>query len=355
MDKGIVITGLFGASLAACAASAPTAPVPAAAPALPAAAPTAAPVTGEPASPTGAGTTYSPAQLVEGLHEVFGNHHARAVHARGIVLTGEFTPDEHAAELTRAPHLQKAKSPVVVRFSDFSGVPDAPENSEKANPRGMAIKFPLPDGAVADIVCNSFNGFPVATTDQFRAFLSAVAASGPTAAKPTALDRFLQTHEVAKTFLTTQKNPASYATISYFGVNSFKMTNAGGVSHYVRYVLVPADGEQLFTKEQMARAGRDYLQDEIQARVARRPVKFKLFAQVAESGDKIEDPSIAWPDTRTRVPLGTFDLQKLGSNTPAQDRALAFSAGNVTDGIEPADPMISFRARAYPISVKERQ
>jgi catalase len=293
--------------------------------------------------------------VVAGLHEVFGNHHARAVHARGIVLMGEFTPDKHAAELTRAPHLQKTKVPVIVRFSDFTGVPDIPENSELANPRGMALRFVLPDGAVADIVAHSFNGFPVATSDQFGELISALAASGPTAAKPTALDSFLQTHEAAKVFLTTQKSPASYATINYYGVNSFKMTNAGGASHFVRYVFVPADGEHLFNKEQMAHAGRDYLQDEVKTRIAQRPVKFKLVVQVAESSDKIEDPSIAWPDTRTRVTLGTIELRKLGSNTPEEDKTLAFNPSNVIDGIEPADPMVSFRTQAYGISIKERQ
>jgi catalase len=59
-------------------------------------------------------------------------------------------------------------------------------------------------------------------------------ASGPAAVKPTALDGFLESHPVAKTFLTTQRTPVSYATITYFGVNSFELTNARGESRYVR-------------------------------------------------------------------------------------------------------------------------
>ena len=44
--------------------------------------------------------------------------------------------------------------------------------------------------------------------------------------------------------------------------------------------------------------GPDYLTIEIRDRIRHRPIKFKLLLQVAEQGDKINDPSVAWPDTR---------------------------------------------------------
>jgi hypothetical protein len=84
-----------------------------------------------------------------------------------------------------------------------------------ANPRGMSIKFSMPGGRSTDIVAHSFNGFSTPTSDQFRELLLAISASGPGAAKPSAIDTFLDSHPVAKTFLTTQKTPASFATISY--------------------------------------------------------------------------------------------------------------------------------------------
>jgi catalase len=56
------------------------------------------------------------------------------VHAKGIILQGEFTPDTHAKEITKAPHLQGPSSKVTVRFSDFSGVPTIPDNDPMANP-----------------------------------------------------------------------------------------------------------------------------------------------------------------------------------------------------------------------------
>jgi hypothetical protein len=40
-------------------------------------------------------------------------------------------------------------------------------------------------------------------------------------------------------------------------------------------------------------------------------VVFDLVVQIAEKGDKVEDPSIAWPDSRKTVKLGTFLLTKI--------------------------------------------
>src|SRR5205823_1901382 len=149
--------------------------------------------------------------------------------------------------------------------------------------------------------------------------------SAPGVAEPTALTRFLEAHPVARTFLTTQKLPASYATVDYFGVNAFKFTSSSGASHFVRYQFLPALGEQLLSKAEFAKAGKDYLQTEIAQRVARRSIRFQLVAQVAEAADKVDDPSIAWPTTRKKVSLGVIELQRLASNTPEQDKALSFS------------------------------
>jgi catalase len=38
-------------------------------------------------------TKSTPAELVDALHTAFGEHHARAVHTKGIFLEGSFEPD----------------------------------------------------------------------------------------------------------------------------------------------------------------------------------------------------------------------------------------------------------------------
>src|SRR5262249_14454622 len=238
---------------------------------------------------------HTPAELVESMHRAFGYNHCRAINAKGIIFEGEFTPDSHAKQITKAPHLQGRSSKVTVRFSDFSGVPTIPDNDPTANPRGMAIRFELPGGASTDLVAHSFNGFPVSNTDDLRELMLAIAASGPCAATPTALDRFLEFHPTAA-FLAAQKTPASFATISYYGVGSFKFINAKGEGHYVRYQLVPEEDEQLLTDKEREKQSANYLMEEIKARVTAAPIGFMLHAQVAEHGDRINDPSIAWPD-----------------------------------------------------------
>ena len=45
----------------------------------------------------------SPQQMVDALHTTFGEHHARAVHAKGTIVEGSFTPAPGARALTDAP------------------------------------------------------------------------------------------------------------------------------------------------------------------------------------------------------------------------------------------------------------
>lgn len=298
----------------------------------------------------------TPDQLVDALNGVFGKQKTnRAVHAKGVVLTGTFTPSPAASTLSKAPHLQSTPVPITVRFSDFAGVPTIPDTDGFASPRGMAIKFKLPDGSDSDLVTHSFNGFPSPTTDDFRQLLIAIGTSGLKAAKPTALDKYLDGHPIAKTFLTTQKGPpVSYATLPYFGVNSFKFTNANGESKIGRYQIIPEAGEQLLDKASVAKAGPNYLIEEIGKRVASAPVKFKLRVQLADSGDKIEDPSIAWPDSRKTVDLGEIVVAKAVPDSAAQEQALLFIENALPDGIEPADPMINARSEIYAVSYARR-
>jgi catalase len=297
-----------------------------------------------------------PEQLVDAFNGVFGVHPGmRANHPKGVVLEGTFTPAAAAASVTKAAHLQKKKAPVpvTVRFSAGSGQPTVPDTSQM--PRGMAVKFSLPDGSKTDLVVLSFNGFPVATAEEFRDFLLAVAASGPDAPKPTAIEKFLEVHPAAKHFIETPKPPpVSYATLPYFGINSFKFTNAKGATTFGRYRLQPLAGEHFLTQEQLATAEPDYLSTEIRERVRRSPAKFKLLLQVAEKDDKIDDPTIAWPDSRKQIELGTISITKAVADSQTAEKKLLFMPGALVPGIEAADPMIAARSASYIVSLSRR-
>ena len=296
-----------------------------------------------------------PEQVVDAFTALYGAHPgARVNHAKGVIMEGTFTPTAPAASVSEAAHFQKQKSPVpvTIRFSDAGGLPTVPDTD--AMPRGMAVKFAMPDGSKTDIVVLSVNGFPVATAEEFRDFLLAIAASGPNAPKPTAIEKFLGSHPAAKAFVDAPKPPpASFATLPYFGINAFKFTNAAGTVTFGRYQLEPLAGSKFLIKEQASQAGPDYLVDEIGERIRRGPVKFKLLLQVAEPSDKIDDPSIAWPDSRKQVELGTIAITKATTASHTADTWL-FLPGAVVPGIEAADPMIGVRSAAYPISFARR-
>src|ERR1700686_1244809 len=133
--------------------------------------------------------------LLQQLDTIFGLHPGfRPAHAKGTMLTGKLTPSPGAASLTRAPHMNRASTPVTVRFSNTTGVPLIPDNDPNASPRGMAIRFHLAEHVHTDIIAHSVDAFPVRTAEEFVELLRAIHGSGPGAARPTPIEAFLSTH-----------------------------------------------------------------------------------------------------------------------------------------------------------------
>ena len=123
-----------------------------------------------------------PEDIVNALNKVWGVHPGfRANHAKGIVGQGTFKATPAAAELSKAAIFSGETIPVTIRFSDSGGLPNVPDGSPQAVPHGLAIKFHLKDGSETDMVINSLKFFPVATGEEFRDLLLAIAASPPDA------------------------------------------------------------------------------------------------------------------------------------------------------------------------------
>lgn len=297
----------------------------------------------------------TPASMVAALHTAFGEHHARAVHTKGVMFEGTFTPDKGAAALTREPIFAGGERPILARFSLFAGLPDLPDNDVAASPAGLGIKIKAADGDDFDIEANQHKDFITATFDEFAVFLRALPASGPEAAHPNPAETFLTAHPHAAEFLASRTYPASFAQATYFGINAVKFTNAKGRSVFVRYQFIPRAGEHYLSPDERKAAGGSYLHDEIARRISEGPVTFDWYAQVAGPGDKVDDPSVAWPDSRRLVPLGTFTLVHAPADPETAQRTLLFLPGQPHPGVEPADPMLVLRNGAYPISFRERQ
>lgn len=298
-----------------------------------------------------------PVALVDTLNKLSGGPHAgyRANHAKGVLVTGEFTPAPTAMALSKAPHFAKAV-PVLVRFSNGTGVPTMPDADPNGSPHGIAIRFQLPGGDNTDIVSISANTFPVATPEDFLGLLQAIAASGPGAAKPSPIEQFLGSHPAAAKWVGTPRPaPASFGTLAFYGINAFKFTNAKGVSRYARYQILPVAGEQALEAADAAKAAPNYLMDELPRRVAKGPVKFRLVAQVAKAGDPINDGTVAWPADREVVELGTISLTGTPAEQVQAQKTLLFNPLLLPAGIEPsADPVLLARPGAYAISYGQR-
>lgn len=297
-------------------------------------------------------------QLVDTLTTLSGGPHAgfRANHAKGILAIGEFTPSDSATSLTKAAHLQTKSTPVVVRFSNATGVPNIPDANGNAFPKGIAIRFQLPDGEITDIVSISVNGFPAATPEDFLGLLKAIAASGPDAAKPSPVEQFLGSHPAAMAFVKTPKlPPVSFATQPFYGVNAFKFTNAKGESRYGRYRIEPMGGAQFLSADAADKASPNYLMDELPVRLSKSAVKYRISAQLADAGDVINDPTAVWPDTRKVVELGVLTLNAMHTNGEAFAKGTMFNPLALVDGIEASDdPILLARPGAYAVSFGRR-
>lgn len=273
---------------------------------------------------------------------------------RELCWKGYLHPTRSAATLSKAPHLTGADTPVTVRFSSFAGIPTIADADPLATPRGLAIKFHSPKGDT-DIVAHSFNGFPSPTAEDFRQLMIAIGTSPPGATAPTPADTYMSAHPTAKAFFAgLPPPPVSFATTPYFGVNSYRFTNKRGHSQFGRYQFVPAAGVHYLNKEEAAKVGQDYLEADIRSRVAAQPVQFTLRVQLAAAGDIIDNPSIAWPDSRPTVVLGVIKITRVVPDSSAAERQLMFSPAAVVDGIVAADPMIAVRQSAYAVSYGRR-
>lgn len=299
-------------------------------------------------------------EIIEAFDKVDGGIHPgfRPAHAKGILLTGTFTPTPDAASLSRAPHFQSSATPVTVRFSNFAGIPAVPDNDPQgAGPRGFALRFHLGEHVHTDIVGHSVDSFPARTAEGLLAFLNALIATDPAGPHPNAVEQFLGANPAALTFVQIPKPiPTSFAHESFYAVSAFKFTNAGGASRYGRYRFVPVAGGDYLTEAAAATQSADFLFDEIKARVAREPVNFRIVVQLAEAGDTTDDATVRWPDDRPQLTLGEISLTAIAPDNAKTQQQIIFDPIPRVDGIEAsADPLFEPRANVYLMSGRRRR
>lgn len=297
-------------------------------------------------------------QILERFHTLFGVHPGfRPVHAKGTMLQGTFTPSPDAANLSRAPHFNRPSTPVTARFSNSTGIPVIPDNDPNADPRGFAVRFHLAERVHTDIVGHSANAFPARTGQDFLEFLTAIIATDLTHIPGSALERYLGTHPAALAFVQLPKPPASsFARESYFGLTAMRFINKDGVARYGRYLIVPEAGNDPLDPAAASAKGPNYLFDELEERIAKEPVKFRVLAQLAEDGDKVDDVTVHWPAARKQLELGVLSFTEPVLDDAHEQKTIIFDPIPRVEGIEASDdPLLELRAAVYLISGRARR
>jgi catalase len=289
-------------------------------------------------------------ELVDAIGQAGGVHPGhRAAHAKGVVLTGTFTPTEQARQLTRAAHFAGEPLRVTVRFSNGGANPDS-NDAGIGDGRGMATKFYLPDGSTTDIVALSLPVFFVRNPEEFLEFTLARAESFEK------VGEFIGSHPAtaaaAQLIAPTLVPPRSYATIEYNSIHAFRLVDAESHGRWVRWRWVPEAGVEWLPEDEREGKDRNFLQTEIFERL---PVRLTLLARLATDDLPTDDPTVAWPEDLETVAMGTVELSGPETQREQGKDVMVMDPTRVTDGVELSDdPILHVRSHAYSVSVERR-
>jgi catalase len=291
---------------------------------------------------------------VDALNGVFGKHKARASHAKGFCVAGQFEASADAARVTRATMFQPGKrTPLIGRFSVGGGNPKAPDNAKSV--RGIALR--LTDGSERlEWIFVSAPHFFAQTPAQFAEFLK-VRAPDPATGKmnPEAIAAFSKANPATTkqaAYIGIQPVPASYGTVPYWSTNAFIATNAAGKAQPLRWRFEPAAGRVGLTDDEAKAKGADFLRAEFGERVAKGAVAFNVMAQLARAEDQLTDPTEPWPADRAEVNMGRVLIERI---TDQACEGETFLPTALPAGLAPsADPVLAARAGAYGVSLGRR-
>jgi catalase len=300
-----------------------------------------------------------PERFVDALEGIAGVHPgARRSHAKGVCASGRFVGTEAARALSKAALFSGTEVPAVLRFSVGGGNPRASDRTRNA--RGLAASFDLGPAGTWDMAMISTPVFFGRTPEQVARFLE-VRKVDPQTRQPDQAAIAAFAREAPETtrqgaWLAANNPPASYGTVTYWGINTFIFTNAAGRSQPLRWHFEPEGGEALLTAEQVQSGPDDFLIPELRTRVAAGPVRFRMVGVLPGPGDDLLDPTVAWPHAeRQRVVLGTLSVTAVEPGEGGACRDVTFNPLVLPEGVSPSDdPVLANRAAPYAVSLSRR-
>ncbi len=291
----------------------------------------------------------------------------RIVHARGVGAHGYFQAYEGNERLTKASFLTDPtiQTPIFVRFSTVQGPRGSADTVRDI--RGFAIKFYTQEGNF-DLVGNNAPVFFVQDGIKFPDFVHAVKPEPdtemPTGA--TAHDTFWDfvslVPESAHAVIWAMSDraiPRNLRSIQGFGVHTFRLINAQGKSHFVKFHWTPKQGlSALVWDEAQKLAGKDpdfHRRDLYEAIENGVYPEWELGVQIVEEEDEMNfdfdllDPTKIIPEELVPVtPIGRFVLNRNVDNFFAETEQVAFCPGHIVPGIDfTNDPLLQARLFSY--------
>ena len=108
------------------------------------------------------------------------------------------------------------------------------------------------------------------------------------------------------------------------------------------------------TKRHAATLPPQYLISELDERLTHGPVGLTLVFQLAEPGDRTDDPTTAWPEDRLLLPAGRLVVMCRHPDEIRWQRSV-FDPTRTGEGVEVSDdPVLAFRPHAYAASAERR-
>jgi len=284
----------------------------------------------------------------------------RVVHARGTGVHGEFTASADISDLTKAKVFAVgAKTPVFVRFSSVVHGNHSPETLR--DPHGFATKFYTSEGNW-DLVGNNFPTFFIRDAIKFPDMVHAFKPDPRTNLDDDSrrFDFFSHVPEATRTLTLLYSNegtPAGYRFMDGNGVHAYKLVNAQGEVHYVKFHWKSLQGLKNLDPKQVAQVqGKDYshLTNDLVGAIKQGDYpKWDLYIQVLKPEDLAKfdfdplDATKIWPDVPERK-IGQMVLNRNVDNFFQETEQVAMAPANLVPGIEPSeDRLLQGRIFSY--------
>ncbi|MCQ4292714.1 catalase HPII [Pseudomonas stutzeri] len=291
----------------------------------------------------------------------------RIVHARGSAAHGVFVSYADHSWLTKASFLaaEGKETPVFTRFSTVQGSRGSADTVRDV--RGFATKFYTDEGNF-DLVGNNMPVFFIQDAIKFPDFVHAVKPEphNEIPQAQSAHDSFWDfvslTPESAHMVLWTMSDralPRSFRAMEGFGVHTFRLINAEGVSRFVKFHWKPVAGAfSLVWDETLKIAGKDpdfNRRDMWESIEMGDYFEWELGVQVVEEADEhkfdfdLLDPTKLIPEELVPVQkLGKMTLNRNPDNFFAETEQAAFHIGHIVPGIDfTNDPLLQGRLFSY--------